>query len=315
MSTPPRRHALAALALALLVAHAGPAAAQPQPTFVFVSDKEREELAKAAADKVEWKASAQGGLIITAGNSRITALSAGLIASRKAGKNRLQLEGGLAYARSSVFVAADLNGNMLIEENEIQRPTSTTNRGWTSKARYDRFLTANNSLYGAAVAAADEPAGKEFVGGGQLGYSRQVYKDGTHLLVAEAGYDFSYENPVVGPGDPIHSARFFTGYVGKLSEDTGLDASIETLLNVNRYRTVNNTVEIAPFDDTRLTTKLALTTKMFGDVSFRFSFESKLDKAPSPRPPFGKLPYAPGNVPLADELDTKIEASLIVNLL
>ena len=305
--------AKASLALALVVLGAGVAAAQ-QPTFSYATAKEREDLAKAAAlAKVEWKASAQGGLIVTAGNARVTALSAGLTASRKAGKNRLQVETGLAYVRSSVFVAADQNGDMLIHESEIQRPTSTTNRGWTVKARYDRFLTVADSLYAAALMAADEPSGKEFAGGGQLGYSRQVFKDENHAFVAEAGYDLSYENPVVGPGDPIHSLRLFAGYTGKLSEDTGLDGSVETLFNGNSY--TNATGEIGALDDTRVVTKLGLTTKMFEDLSFRFAFESRLDRSPSPRPPFPGVPYAPGSVPLADELDTKVEASLIVSFL
>lgn len=284
--------------------------AHADPSFSYATDKDREELA--SANGVEWKASAQGGLMITAGNSRITALSGGLLASRKAGRNRLQLEAGIAYGRSSVFVAADPDMSGFVEPGEIERPTTTTNKGWSSKGRYDRFLTDHDSLYGAALAAADEPAGKELVAGGQVGYSRTLVKGAVHTLVAEAGYDLSYEDPVVGDGAGIHSGRVMAGYAGKLSDDTGLDASVETLLNVNSY---DNGREIDAFEDTRLTTKVALTTKMFSDLSFRFSFESKYDNAPSPRPPFAGLAYAPGFVPLADELDTKVEASLIVNFL
>jgi putative salt-induced outer membrane protein YdiY len=296
-------------AITAMLAMAAPAFAG-DPAFKFAADKDREELAK--VKDVEWKASAQGGLLTTSGNSRISALSAGLVASRKAGSNKLQLDAGLAYARSSVFIASDVNGNGVIDPNEIQHPTSTTNQGWTTKVRYDRFLTEHNSIYAAGLAAVDKPAGKEFVGGGQLGYSRQLYKSGVHELVAEGGYDFSYENPVVGDGAGIHSIRLFAGYAGKLSDDTGLDGSIETLLNVNGYK---SSVQVDAFEDTRVTSKVSLTTKMFEDVSFRFGFESKYDNAPSPRAPFPGLSYADGFVPLADELDTKVEASLIVNFL
>lgn len=280
------------------------------PAFHYATDKDLEEVAKVEA--VEWKASAQAGLLITAGNARLTALSAGVNASRKSGMNKLALEAGLAYARSSIFLAVDGNGNGTIEESEVDRPASTTNKGYAAKGRYDRFLTTNNSLYVAALAASDQPAGKDFVGGGQLGYSRQLFKSEVHTLVAEAGYDFSYEDPVVGDGAGIHSGRLFAGYSGKLSDDTGLDGSLETLLNVNAYDGAGG--EIDALEDTRLTTRVSLTTKMFDDVSFRFGFESKYDHAPSARPPFS-LPYAVGFVPLADELDSKVEASLIVNLL
>jgi hypothetical protein len=288
---------------------AGPAWAQT-PTFTYATDKDRED---AKAEKaVEWVAAAQGGLLITAGNARLTAISAGLTASRKEAKNKLALEGGLAYGRSSVFIASDQNGSRAIEPDEIQRPTSTTNKGWALKGRYDRFLTDHDSLYVAALALADEPAGKDFVGGGQVGYSRGLLTGPVHTVVAEGGYDFSYENPVVGDGAPIHSGRLFAGYLGKLSDDTGLDASCEALLNVNSYD--NATGEVEAFDDTRVTSKVALTTKIANDLSFRFAFESRYDRAPSPRPPFA-LPYAPGFVPTADELDTKVEAALILNLL
>lgn len=302
---------LSSLALVLaLGALTAPAAAQ---TFTYADDKAKEELAKSDASAIEWKAAAQAGLIVTAGNSRITALSAGLNASRKQGPNKVQLEGSLAYARSSIFLADDADGDMLISEDEITRPTTTSNRGWATKARYDRFLSDRDSLYGAALAAADKPAGKEFVGGGQVGYSRTLFKDEVHTILGEAGYDFSYENPVIGSGDPIHSLRLFAGYAGKLDADTQLDASAEALLNGNSY--TNATGEIEALDDTRVTGKLSLTTKVFEDVSFRFAAEEKYDHAPSQRPPFGSLGYAPGFVPLADELDTKVEASLIVNFI
>jgi hypothetical protein len=41
---------------------------------------------------VEWKASAQFGLILTTGNSRSTAFSGSALASRKAGDNKLAID-------------------------------------------------------------------------------------------------------------------------------------------------------------------------------------------------------------------------------
>ncbi len=293
------------LALAVLGFLVTPALAG-DPAFKYVK-KDKEE-----TKKVEWKASAQGGLITTTGNSRNTSFAAGAKASRKQGFNKLELEANTAYVRSAIFLANDANGDMVIDPNEVSRPSSTTTKSWLGKARYDRFLTEHNSLYLTGLVSADEPAGKEFVGGGQVGYSRQLFKNKKHEVVGESGYDFSYENLVVGPGVPIHSARLFAGYTGKLTKDTGLDGSVELLSNFNKLKVGDR--DVGSFEDTRVKSKLALTTKLYKDISFRFAFSADYDNAPAPRAPF-KIPYATGFEPLADKLDTKTEATLIINFL
>lgn len=288
------------------------AVAQPAaPTFNYGSKEEAEELRKAA--EVEWKISGQGGLILTTGNSRTTTFAASLAASRKANRNKFSLDAGAAYARSRLFLAQDDDEDGFIDEGEIDEQSQTTTRQWTAKGRYDRYLTDSDALYAAAGVLADKPAGKDLVGNAQAGYSRQQMLAGAdHLLVAEAGYDFAHEDPVVGDGVSIHSMRGFLGYTGKLSADTGVQASAEILSNVNELDTAGGTV--SAFEDNRVTGKLALTTALRGNISFRFAFEALYDNAPAPRPPFA-IPYAAGFVPLADELDTKTEASLIVNFL
>ena len=281
-----------------------------QPKFMFGSKEEAAELTKASA--VEWKLGAQGSLILSTGNSRTTTFGAGLSASRKANRNKFSLDAGAAYARSRIFLAADESGDGTIDATEIQRPSQTTTRSWLVRGRYDRYLTAANAIYGAAGLTADEPAGKQLVGNGQVGYSRQVYQDEVHLIVAEGAYDLTYEDQVAGEAVSIHSLRVFAGYTGKLSQDTGLELSGEALSNLNHLDSPGGEVEA--FEDNRITGKLSLTTKLFGNLSFRVAFEAHYDNAPAPRPPFA-LPYAEGFVPLADELDTRTEATLIVNFL
>ncbi len=180
------------------------------------------------------------------------------------------------------------------------------------RGRYDRYLSAANALYGAAGLLADEPAGKELVGNGQVGYSRQVYQDSVHLAVAEIGYDLTYEDQVAGEGVAIHSLRGFAGYTAKLSPDTGVELSVEVLSNLNQLDTPGG--DVSAFEDNRVNGKLSLTTKLFQNISFRVAFEAHFDNAPAPRPPFS-VAYADGFVPLADELDTRTEATLIVNFL
>jgi hypothetical protein len=263
--------------------------------------------------EVEWKASAQAGVIMTTGNSRTTTGAAGAKASRKEGNNKFEVEANGAYARAGIWLAEDRDASGFIEANEDDLVTRTSTRAWLLKARYDRFLTEHNSLYVTALGSGDKPAGKDFVGGGQLGYSRQLYKDDKHELKGEAGYDFSYEN-LVGEADAlsIHSARLFVGYEGTVSKDTGVLGSVESLHNVNTLDAPGG--EVGAFEDTRVNATMAITTKLFENLSFRFSFTAKYDHAPAPRPPFG-TPYAADYVPLAEELDTKTEATLIYSFL
>lgn len=281
-----------------------------RPRFAFGSKEEAAELTR--ADHVEWKVQAQGGLILTTGNSRVTTAAAGLNAFRKANRNKFSLEAGAAYARSRIALAIDENANGVIDRGEVVRRSQTTNRSWLVRGRYDRYLTTTNAIYGAAGLSADEPAGKELVGNGQVGYSRSLYEDTVHLVVVEGGYDLSYEDQVAGDGVAIHSLRGFVGYTGKLTATTGLDVSIDVLSNLNRLDSPGG--QIDAFTDNRVNGKLSFTTSLFRKLSFRVGFEALYDNAPAPRPPFG-LPYAEGFTPLAEELDTRTEATLIVNFL
>lgn len=281
------------------------------PKFTHTSEEELKELKK-AAEKPEWKAGALAGLILTSGNSRTTSLSLGATASRKADRNKFQLEVSGAYVRSSIFLANDADADGFIGANEYERLSQTTARALNGKARYDRFLSDSNALYVSALAATNEPAGKSFLGGGQAGYSRTAYKSKRHAVVVEGGYDYSYEDPVVGDGFSNHSLRGFTGYEGILSADSGLEASFEGLFNVNELDTPVGPAD--RFEDARLTWKLGLTTKLFTDINFRFGFEARYDNVPSPLPAFS-TPYETGFVPAAQKLDTKTEATIIINFL
>jgi hypothetical protein len=301
-----RRGASAIAGFALLASLAPAAWGQKDPKFEYGKKEE--------AKGVEWKAAAQAGLIITSGNSRTTTMSAGAIASRKAGSDKLSLDFAMAYARSDIQIAADTNGVPGIGPGEIQRVEQTTTNLLLFKGRYDRFLTEKNSLYVVGIIGRDRPAGKEVAGGGQVGYSRVLVAAGPHEVVSEVGYDFTYEDYVADVDSlAIHSARGFVGYVGALTETTKLDGSAELLANLNTETTPAG--EVGAFEDDRFTGKVGLTTKLSEAISFRFAFTAKFDSEPAPRPPFPGIPFEAGYVPLADELDTITEAQLIINLL
>ncbi|MCP4447504.1 MAG: DUF481 domain-containing protein [Myxococcales bacterium] len=298
------------MAAATLLALSGTAQAS-DTKFDYVKAEGAENGEKKAT--VEWKATAQAGLLMTTGNSTATTISSGFKASRKAGQNRVQLELDGAFARSTIYLANDDNENDVIDENELTRITKTSSKNWRAKIRYDRFLSPHNAVYTSAALSADEPAGKELIGTAQVGYSRIVVDTKVHQLTLESGYDFSYED-LSGSAKSvsIHSWRVFAGYQGKLSAGTSLEISTESLFNLNELQTSSGPV--GELDDTRLNNQVSLTTSIYGDLSFRFSFQSKFDNNPAPRPKLS-LPYATSFAPLADKLDTRTEAAIIVNFL
>lgn len=294
----------ALLAAALVATWAAPAAAG-DPKFEFAKDKPEE------SRKVEWKASAQAGLVLSRGNSDTSTLAGGAKASRKAGNNQFIFEAGGAYARSTILLFNDANMDGDVDAGELATAEAPGARAWATKARYDRFLTKSDSLYLTAVAGGDENAGKRLVVGGQVGYGRLLYKSRAHQVVGEIGYDFSYED-LAGDdrgGADIHSLRLLAGYEGQVIKDTGILAAVEVLANGNTVTTAAG--EARPLDDTRVNGLFAVTTKVFENISFRVGLTAKFDNAPAP------LPFKFVDIPpiLADKLDTRTEATLIVNFL
>ncbi|MES1157898.1 MAG: DUF481 domain-containing protein, partial [Haliangium ochraceum] len=159
--------ALAALAVAtgsMNVAHADE---PPVPKF---------EYAKPPEKATEWKVNAKGGLIVTTGNSQSRNGVLGAEASEQTGSNKISLGGQIAYGRSDILVPTIDNTVMPGVVTGFSRQGQTTTNNWQTRGRYDRFLTPNNAAYGSAQLGADKVAGKRLYGGGQVGYSRQLFK-------------------------------------------------------------------------------------------------------------------------------------------
>jgi hypothetical protein len=263
------------------------------PKFQYADQKAKEELA--AAKEIEWKAQAQAGLLLATGNAPLRSLTGGASAFRKANQNKFQIEGSATLVNAYVVTG--------VVDGEVVRERQVLSRALAVRGRYDRFLTASDTLYATGGYLKDEPAGKRHVAGGQIGYSRLVLTGAPGELVTEVGYDFSYEIPLTGEDLDIHSARVFAGYTRKLGAETSLDGSDEGLFNVNQVSD-----EIDAFEDIRLLGKLGVTTKLLADISLRVGFEARFDNAPATLT-FMSLPYE------AEKLDTKAEAAIIVNFL
>jgi hypothetical protein len=267
---------------------------------------------------VDWEAQVQGGLTIASGDVSLQTLSGGMHLSRDDGKNRLRLDASLLTERLTSVTAEDQNGDGLIQESEIHDQTLTRRDQYDIDPRYDRYLTANNAAFLLGFLGADLIVGKQLYVGAQTGYSRRVIKSARQELDAELGYDYThlqYEFPGTTPLN-IHSARAFLGYTVDLTADTNVLASVEGLDNVNDLRVPSSDDRpggtVGRFHDLRVNGKLALTTTLFGAVSFRAGFSERYDSVPAPLPPFS-LPYAPGPVPNVKKLETVIELALVVN--
>lgn len=317
---------LAVLTVGLLPTLAS--AQEANPKFAYAKHEE--------VKAVEWKALVRGGLAYSSGNSQITNMSLGFGLSRKDLWNKFALDGGFAYARSSVWLVNDYHDasgalvpDAVIQADEFERQRTTSANRWDLKARYDRFFTKNNSGYVAGLAAGDRVAGKEFVGGAQAGYSRQIVKSRNYELFGEVGYDFSYEN-YLNPGESspgsvsIHSARLFFGGSYRLLENTGFASSIEILSNLNKENVANRETGsnyVPGLEDTRVSFKAGVSTKLWKNLSLGVNFTLKYDNNPAllPAPAgfaFDDVNFSQTNRDrFAQRLDTLTEVALIINFL
>ena len=284
------------------------ALAQPDPKF---------EMGKADDVKdvkdVEWTAKGEAGLVATTGNSQTTTITASANLTRKTTRTKLDGVVTGAFARATTRIARDANADGAISADELSSVTATSAENAAAKLRFDRYVSALDALYVAALAAVDRPAGKQFQGGGQAGYSRSLYQTAGHQALAELGYDLSYLRLTAGDSTTIHSVRAFVGYKGKLRTETALEASLEGLFNLNTLTFGDR--KASPFEDARLNAMIGVTTSLSTKLSLSASFLAKLDNFPAPLGKIGDLPFAPGFEPIADKLDTITKLSLIIKFL
>lgn len=323
------RHLVLPAALLASALVASPAAAQSEPKFVFGKlEAPKPDAPLPPSDFVEWKAQIKGGFLLTTGNSQTTNGNVALAISRKAGSNRLSVDAAGAYGRSNVLVPVFADAAMPTTITSVDRRTVVSTNSWLLKGRYDRFVTTNNSTYASGQVASDRIAGKEFIGGGQLGYSRQLLHTDIHTLVAEVGYDYSYESYVQQPmktldAISIHSARLFVGETLKMTPESGATVSIESYFNLNKETKAldasNGGVGVAPFHDTRIIGKVGLTTTLRKRLSVGFGLTVRYDQNPAPLPipsgsPTGAM-FAPNFTPFAEHTDLLSELNLVYTFL
>ena len=201
------------LALMLLAA---PAFGAANPTFTYGKPEE----VKAGAPPpppVEWKAMTKAGMPLTTGNSQTTNGTLALAISRRESGNKFAFDGAIAYGQSNELVpssARPADPTMMAGQRH-RTPAVTTTNNWQTKARYDRFFTANNSGYAVRPGGRRSIAGKSFAGGGRSATAASCSRT-TSTCGQRDRLRLSYERYVAQPGrslDPvsIHSARAVRG--------------------------------------------------------------------------------------------------------
>ncbi len=300
---------LASAAALALVAVAVPAGARADdPKFAYGKKGEVEKLPP-------WAASVTAGFGLTTGNAESLNLTGGgAVSHRFTPDDLLALDASVAFQRSTVQSAVDVNGDGVITPDEVFSITQSVSEAWAAKLRYDHFFDLN-AIYALTFVGGDVPAGKQFLGGVQAGYSRALWKTATSELVGELGLDYTYQRYVVGSPSAINIAalRAYLGYVGNPNGDLSYGASVEYLGNLNTEDTP--TGKVGAFGDNRAVGKIGVTWKIFGDGSLGFRFRALYDSAPAPKPPPSGFSWAAGYQPLANPWDTFTELVVVYKLL
>jgi putative salt-induced outer membrane protein YdiY len=165
----------------------------------------------------------------------------------------------------------DLDGNGTLDDAERASDSVETARRAQADTRYDRFFGERNSVYVLAGGLIDPFAGYDLRTHEQLGYSRHLLQSDKTTVVVELGGDYAQENFVDGvrPNTAqVLSAREMVGVKFSPGKDFGFENVIEAYENV------------LVFEDVRVNNTAALSAKLNGTLSFKFSHQLRFDNQP-----------------------------------
>jgi hypothetical protein len=168
-------------------------------------------------------------------------------------------------------------------------------RNVLAKLRYDFYLTPDDALFAAIVGRHDTFAGLDFRFQGQVGYLRNIFREGeddSHRLWGEVGFDVTIDdrapNPLPNPdADPAtcmlmgapctlpniedqYSIRLFVGYDNHMAENWAFKTGLEALFDV-----VNG-------ENVRLTSISEFNLKIEDNLQAGLRFTLLFDNAPVP---------------------------------
>jgi len=221
-------------------------------------------------EAAETTLSAEFGGSLTTGNTDVYNLSAGIVGSHKAGRNKVSLLVGSLYGRSMV----DRNDNGRIDAEDKEQGRETTAQRFNSELRYDRFLGERVSVYFLAGALIDQFAGFDLRTHEQVGVSYLAVNTEPTQLMLELGFDWAQENFAGTDQDPdyqdVFAARLLAGLTHDFNESVGFTNTLELYPNV------------VDFEDIRILNEAALAAKLSDKLSLRLSHSLTFDNQPVP---------------------------------
>lgn len=251
-------------------------------------------LASAQAADKPWSNTADFGFVMTDGNSKTENLSLGNKFTRTWEKLEMTL---LAKAVRAEATKRTVTGDANTNEIRVQETTEKSAETYELGAKFKGQLVGQFQWYTNLGWFQDKLAGvdQRLTAGAGFGYT--VFKNDTHSLASEAGFDFTDESPVIGEGDSFGSARLFLGYLRPLSPTSELSGSVETLSNMSNS------------DDFRSNINLALASRLSDKLAMKLGYTLKYDGDPVQEAVSGttaKFVY--------DKTDTVLSMSLVLNL-
>ena len=251
----------------------------------------------AAATQAEdrpWSNTADVSLVMTGGNSQTQNLTLTNKFTRKWTNTTLTVLGKVvsAEATSRVVSYDAVNDVILVTEN-TEKSAEAYELGTKLKGK----LAGEFQWYTNVGWFQDKLSGvdQRITAGAGFGYT--VFKNDTHSLASEAGFEFTDETPVEGDGESFGSARGFLDYVRPLSETSEFTAAAEILSNMSNS------------EDLRLNLDFGLASRLSDRLAMKLAYGIKYDGDPITESVAGttqKFVY--------DKMDTVLSMSLVLNL-
>lgn len=216
------------------------------------------------AEEAKTTLSAQLGGQLTTGNAQLYVVNAGLNLGRRWDRNKLGFVAGAITGGS--IPDSDASGS--ISEAERDEGYLENARRVFGEARYDRFLSERDAVYGIVGAFHDVYAGFDLRSHQQVGYSRLLVGNDRTSLRGEAGIDYAQEWRTTDEFANILAARLGAALAHQFNDNVSFTDSFEVYENV---------IDTA---DLRLLNSAAITASLSTNLSVQLNHALIFDNVP-----------------------------------
>lgn len=266
---------LASLAVAVALLFAGPAKAQEEETRA-------------------WKNVADLSFVLTGGNSSVTTLSISDKFTYGWARSEVTVEVSALRTRTRDRALSNDGGSLVVTET-----SRTTAEEYAAGARYRYRIRRGLFAFTSADWDRNELAGIENRYAAALGLGYRIIDREETVLSANAGGDFTQENPVSGAERSFVGAQAEIDLRQQLTQNAVLDGNLQVLENLEDT------------EDLRVIASTAVTTSISSTFAVKISYLLRFDNQPVRQ--LLTSPGVPDVIFEFDEVDTRFAASLVVN--